>query len=342
MRKTAKIRLQELSLLLLSLIVSVFLAEMLARGLGVSPFETNIGRHQFDPDLGWKTRANHRTFISRRSFAHRLYYNGDGLPSGEDDLEAFASREQPSIALIGDSYVEGAYLPYEKSLAHTLDRMSAKQVLNFGVDGYGPDQYLLAARKRLEGFKVTDIVVFFFAHNDTLYLNSDSYLGYSKPLISIPEYEPVNTPLRESNSNREDRGLALSVLDEFALWSLVKPLLGFVAHGDGRKIESIKQSPQDMKQALQLIGRIHTEFPEPSFHVYYIPELSELEDNQSLDHNVGLFLQICSELALECVTASPFSQHEAKDLYIPIDRHFSELGARLVATQIYELLENQD
>ena len=337
-----KIGLKEISLFLASVMISVFLAEVLVRSLGLRPFETNIGRHEFDSVLGWRTRTSHSTYISRRSFAHHVYYTADGLPCGKHDIERRASRDQPSIALIGDSFVEGAYLPYEKSLASVLQDISTKQVLNFGVAGYGPDQYLLAARRQLPEFNVTDIVVFLFPTNDTPYLNSDTYLGYAKPLISIPEFEPINTPLQEAASNNEDRGLILGVLDHLALWSLVKPLIRFVAQPDIVLFDAPVQNTRDMRTALRLVGQIHTEFPEPTFHVYYIPELSELKNVDVFNHNIELFLKVCYELAINCITPSALSQDEPEKLYIPIDRHFSELGARLVANQIYELLEKQD
>ena len=336
-----KARLQEISLVVVSVVISFVLAELIVRQFGVRPHEANIERHEFDQVLGWRTKKNHSTYISRRSYAHFLYYNGDGFPSGKNDVDEHASRDQPSIALIGDSFVEGAYLPFEKSLASVLDGKTSKQVLNLGVDGYGPAQYLLAARKQLPEFTVEDIVVFLFPHNDMPYVHSDRYHGYAKPLISIPEFEPVNTPLEDLKGNNNDRGLVLRVLDELALWSLVKPLFGLVVQGGDTGIETELVNTQEMNKALRLIGRIHDEFPDPTFHVYYIPELSELENKEVLEHNTEMFLRICSELQLNCVTASPFSDHPARELYIPIDRHFSELGARLVANQIYELLEKQ-
>lgn len=334
-----KIRTKELLLLAASILVALVLAEIAARWLNISPSQTNMERHEFDPALGWKTKRAHTAYVSRRNYAHYIFYNRDGLPSGKNDIEKYASREQPSIALIGDSFIEGAYLPYEKTIASTLDKKTAKQVLNFGVDGYSPGQYLLSARERLREYNVTDIVVFLFAHNDTPYVNRDSYLGYAKPLVTVPGYTPSNIPLNKAKGEKPDRGLAANMLHELALWSLVKPLVGSILRSDFMITEPIKYDVFEMEKALQLIGQIHVENPNASFYVYYIPDISELVKKEVIDYNLGTFIKICSELRLRCISPSPFLVDDAKKLYIPIDHHFSELGAKLVVDQLHELLE---
>jgi hypothetical protein len=336
-----KIRTKELLLLAASILVALVLAEIAARWLNISPFQTNMERHEFDPALGWKTKSAHTAYVSRRNYAHYIFYNRDGLPSGKNDIEKSASREQPSIALIGDSFIEGAYLPYEKTIASVLDNKTAKQVLNFGVDGYSPGQYLLSARQQLREYNVTDIVVFLFAHNDTPYVNRDSYQGYAKPLVTVPGYTLSNVPLKEAKEERPDRGFATNMLHNLALWSIVKPLVGLVLRSDPVITESVKYDIYEMEKALQLIGQIHIENPNASFYVYYIPDLSELVKKEVIDYNLSTFNKICAELNLRCISPSPFLVDDAKKLYIPIDHHFSELGAKLVADQLYELFEEE-
>jgi len=61
------------------------------------------------------------------------------------------------IALFGDSFVYG-HDDLEKSWAHLLEKQLQSPVLNFGVDGYGPDQALWRFEKRFTPAVKTPLV----------------------------------------------------------------------------------------------------------------------------------------------------------------------------------------
>jgi len=328
----------EVLLVFMSIVTSIFLAEFVARMLDVKPLETRLERYEFDETLGWRTRKEYATFISRRYYAHHLYYNSDGFPTSNSGIKKAASRQVPSIALIGDSFIEGYYLPYEETIAALLDRRTEKQVLNFGVSGYSPGQYLLSSRRYFDDYNITDIVVFLFAFNDIEAVNSDDYLGYAKPLISEPSYQPVNVPLERREQDGVNRGLIKTTLDKFALWSLIKPFFRFVALPDDVPIEISDKKFSEMGKALRLIGQIHVENPAPSFHVYYIPDINELKNTDIFKSNVTRFNQICDDLKLECIVPERFLENVIEDLYIPTDHHLTALGASLVVDQVHSHL----
>jgi len=103
---------------------------------------------------------------------------------------------RPSVAIIGDSFVEGYCLPYKKSFAYLLgDLVKDKQIINLGVNGYSPDQYLLYSRRHLKNFNVKDIIVAFFPYNDIpmvfrKYTESQK-LGYSKPYFEENNFDTL-------------------------------------------------------------------------------------------------------------------------------------------------------
>ena len=327
---------------MISIIIALVLAEAIARSLNIKPYQTRLERYEFDETLGWKTRNSTSTYISKRRYAHPLYYNNDGFPSTKADAAKSASRKQPSVALIGDSFVEGYYLPYEQTFANILRQSTGKQVLNLGVSGYSPGQYLLSARKHLPDYNVTDIVVFLFAFNDIPYVNRDMYRGYAKPLVSDETFEIVNFPLEKIEADETNsRNIFKTVLDQFAIWSLVKPLFVFAGQGDDTVLEPEKLDTHKLHRALKLIARINGENPQATFHVYYIPDITELKTEGVFQFNIANFAQQCKQMELSCIMPEPFTEHDVDSLFIPEDHHLSALGAQLVAQQISEVLANK-
>jgi len=321
------------------MILAVALAEVAARSLGIKPYQTRLERYEFDDALGWKTRRSTATYISRRRYAHPLYYNNDGFPSTKADFTSSASRQRLSIALIGDSFVEGYYLPYEQTFAHLLGQSTGKQILNLGVSGYSPGQYLLAARKHLPDYHVTDIVVFLFAFNDIPYVSRDMYRGYEKPLVSDETFEIENFPLEQVVDDKTNvRSFAQNVLDQFALWSLIKPAFVFMGQTTETQTGPGKLDSDELRRALILIARIGRENRHAALHIYYMPDISELKAEDVYKFNVTSFAQNCDLMELSCIMPDPFSEHDVNSLYIPEDHHLSALGAKLVAKQISAVL----
>ena len=94
----------------------------------------------------------------------------------------------------------------------------------------------------------------------------------------------------------------------------------------------------ELQRALKLISRINTEFPNANFHVYYIPDITELKAEEVFQFNIANFKQSCARIGLNCITPDPFTRHEPDKLYIPDDHHLSALGAQLVANHVTALL----
>jgi len=338
-KKMHRTKTKDILLIIFSVCITVLSAEFVVRSFGVRPYETRLERYEFDDTLGWVTRKSQATYISKRRYAHQLFYDKDGFPSDRAAINDSNSSTQPSIALIGDSFVEGYYLPYEQTLANRLSQLTGKQILNLGVSGYSPGQYLLSARRHLARYNVTDIVVFLFAFNDIPYVSLDMYRGYEKPLVSDESYEAVNLPLEKIAGNEAQmRGPVKSLLDKFALWSLIKPLFVFLGQDDAVELVAERLDASEMNRSLKLIARINTEYPGASFHVYYIPDITELNASDVYAFNISSFEQHCARLGLNCITPDFPGGQDVDTLYIPEDHHLSSLGAEFVAKQISALL----
>ena len=306
--KLAKLIVLRLALICFGGIVGLLLLESGLRLYGISERGDRLSVYEFDSTLGWSTRANSKYFRSTKDFAHFNYYNPAGFPVAKQDWEIVPNVSDQTIAFIGDSFTEGYYFPYEQTYTHLVDmQFPDKQVINLGVAAYAPDQYLLAARKHIGAFNVTDIVVTFFPHNDLLEMSKSTNLGYAKPIFGDSVSGPTNLPLKKLDGGK-DTGTLRWFNDHSALIRAINPWLFRYIPGI-RALDAIESIPvrfeeAAMFKALKLIKQIEVEFPVNRFFVYYIPLRQELEDDQIFIHNIEQFDRLCGRLNMSCFSVA--------------------------------------
>lgn len=138
--------------------------------------EVSQGLFTFDPDLGWRLSAN---------------YDEEGVRSNGQGLRAdreFPPGPQPGrqrLALLGDSFTFGDHVANDETFAHYLEtqELDGWDVLNFGVNGYGTDQALLAWELR-GGVFAADVVVMGFYVGD-YERNTQRFKVYAKPVFEV-------------------------------------------------------------------------------------------------------------------------------------------------------------
>ncbi|MGQ0734407.1 MAG: SGNH/GDSL hydrolase family protein [Acidobacteriota bacterium] len=336
-----------MALVLAGCFLALILVETALRVNGISGGQDRMSVYQFDPELGWTTRKSHRVFRSTGAYGHFSYFNPDGFPTTRELWHTAAGTETPSVAIIGDSFAEGYYLPYESTFPYLLSqRLPDAQVLNLGVGGYSPDQYLLSARRILGHFNVMAIVVTLFSGNDLTFLSSPTMQGYSKPVFGSTLDRPQNTPLVDRRREGAGGGVSdfvESMLDLTATFRVVKPVLGNLGAsiGLGRtyRAEPMVHAEAPMTRALGFVKRIQIEFPVDQFMVYFIPLIEELEQPEIYRLNVEVFERVCAQMALRCYAPTPLLEHATpSEIYLPGEGHFSARGSQLVADQVYEIL----
>lgn len=82
---------------------------------------------------------------------------------GFRNVETFDSVD---VALIGDSYVEGAYVSDDATVASVLGSTLGRPVVNLGVAGFGPSYELAALTRYAAPLRPRVVVWFFFEGND--------------------------------------------------------------------------------------------------------------------------------------------------------------------------------
>lgn len=314
-----------------AVLVALLLGEVTARLAGIRPSRPGIESYRFDPTLGWRT---HRGFTYLRSSPRgnqALFYDLDGFPTDSAGLQRRADRNIPSLAMIGDSFAEGYYLPFEHTPAHRLAALKPdRQVLNFGVAGCSPDQYLLVARARLAEFNVREIVVNFFPFNDVPFVDRDSYMHYARPRFGESLDRPDNLPLTRSRPLLAENLAMYTVLARFYR-RFVRPIA-----------PNYRYDTRGLDRSVELIATIRDENPTAEFLAYYIPAAGEFEDPVALRANIAGFESGCERNGVRCATAvSAFSNlAEPTIAYDLTDGHFSAHGAELVAEHVTRLLRS--
>jgi hypothetical protein len=128
--------------------------------------------YQFDPELGMRRPAHARW--SERALSD--VEGGWSLPPARRATLTFSydalgfrnpmRLQQADVALVGDSYVEGAYNDDSDVVARRLEARLGRPVANLAVAGFGTMQELVVIDRIAPRFAPKVIVWFFFEGND--------------------------------------------------------------------------------------------------------------------------------------------------------------------------------
>lgn len=177
-------------LLVVSSVVSLAAVEGALRVIGkysgqaysVNPTGSQYKFYKFDPVLGWANAPGMRGTYSRDEFTYPIAVNAHSMRQHDVSLERVPGRKR--IAVIGDSFVWGVGVSDEQRLTERLAEKLDAEVLNFGVAGYGPIQYVLTI-DRILAFDPDLVLLIFCLGNDwgdnVLFDRYDYFKPYAVP-----------------------------------------------------------------------------------------------------------------------------------------------------------------
>ncbi len=313
----------------------------LLKVVGVVPSTDRMATYQFDENLGWKTRSDFKYYRSSLYYGHFNYYSPEGYPTDRAHWHSAAARNVPTIAFLGSSHAESYYLPYEQSFPYRVEQASGKQVVNLGVSGYAPDQYLLRARAELPKYPVTDIVVIFFPFNDLPNIERSDYQDVAKPVFGETFDRPINTPLTPPPPAPVGMGFVARVRSS-ATYTLLRPLVRRMLPV---KIKvSTKQpgtyDPAQMEKVMTIFATIAKENPSARVHIFAIPFYKELEKPELYRENLAVYEKSCIGRPFSCASMDPIiaTHKDPGDIFILGDGHVTAYGAKLIADEIIKML----
>jgi len=142
---------------------------------------------QWDPATGMKLIPGKRgQAVQRGIFSTQIEVNSAGFRDREHSIEKPASTRR--VALLGDSFLEGIQVPFDRSITSQLDSRLQRsnirtEVINFGVSGFGTAREYLALREYGLRYK-PDLVLLFFVGND---VSDNSCRVQGLPYVPYPQ-----------------------------------------------------------------------------------------------------------------------------------------------------------
>jgi hypothetical protein len=229
----------KLSLVLVSVLVGLLLAEIVLRVVGF----TYPVFYTTDERRGYALRAGVEGWYRKEGEAF-VRINSAGLRDREH------AREKPPrtlrVAVLGDSYAEALQVPVEDAFWSVLERELGAcessggrqvEVINFGVSGYGTAQQLITLREHVWQY-APDIVLLAVTTNNDIVDNSRAL----KKTDEIPYYLLRGGRLTLDDSFLRTRAFRLrnSALNRFGRW----------IRDNSRVIQAIHQAQGALKARL--------------------------------------------------------------------------------------------
>ena len=353
-------------LLFLSITLSLFIIEMVARQLGREHFIQNNVYILTDHSV-FSYKPNNEYTIKRQEFNNTVRVNSKGLIDYEYKYNKPIGTKR--IIMLGDSFIAGQELPLEKTITKKLEKMLNKnsekyEVINMGFGGFGPTAEAVLLEK--EGIKYNpDMVILnLFIGNDFVKID----FGVSG---SIPKEMFENSSSIENVDFKVTKIQKLKnfIFRNYFTYTYVKKLvssIGFQLTGNEdydeldiynkQYLESTEKGLEKLKIILKHLKR-YTDEKSIKFLVVLIPTKQQVDDGKfsemvrqnkldksDLEINRGqkILLQFGKENDIIMLDLLPaFSKRNKNNtFYFDIDGHWNEKGHELAAILIYETLIN--
>jgi hypothetical protein len=161
--------------------------------------------HDYDKDVGWLLRPikSGRTSSACLNINH-IHVNRLGFRDKEWTLDTY------KIAVLGDSFMQGAHLPEGTLVPQVLESLLKVPVMNAGIDGFGTLHEYLAFEKYVAKYRPEVVLVFFYPPNDVADNSARLRKGIMQPMPrgiidtsgTIDVQYPSITPESESAIHR--------------------------------------------------------------------------------------------------------------------------------------------
>lgn len=241
------------------------------------------------------------------------------------------------VVVIGDSFAAGLFVPLEETFPKQLQALTpTSEVLNLGVQGYGPDQELLTLRRLGSKLAPDTIIWSLFPSNDFNDLIKNRLLEES-PDGGVMAAKPnaVTAELPAFRSLMLARFFATGHFLPQAAESRLQPLL-FV---DSEAPEPVREDTVVLFQAIATAFKEEASNLKAKLLAVVIPSLEEAQSNdkESMFLNQAMISRL-NECGVPFVDLSEsFLGHP--ELYTSEEHHFSAAGHRAAAAAIAARME---
>ncbi|NQU95571.1 MAG: hypothetical protein HQ549_05010 [Candidatus Omnitrophica bacterium] len=370
-RKSANIAriVSNLSLLFGSIILTFFMLELFFRAFNLFPPLTAEPKplYRYNSLLGWEFIPN----ISCRSV---LRYKKSTIvntnSAGMRDMEYSIKKPEGKkrIVVLGDSFTSNVNVDLKNVFTEVMEKLLPRnwQVLNFGVDSFGPQQEFLMLENRAIKYEPDIVIMVIFIGNDFTDM-LDTHLGYKKsPLARFDKdgeiiFENISVPLSKK-VDQEPKRKALISFGNFHL-SFIRDRFLNKNKTDIVRLQEIKLFKKKPDARIAETYRLMSAIIEKTYHfssendasflVIIAPTIYQVYDNiywSSIKkaHNCegekyDIFLpndvirNTCGDLGIHVLDLTPVLKKHAlsgESMYYFPERHWNKRGNRLVAEAI--------
>lgn len=370
--KKIKNCLANLTLLLLSLLLSLVIAEVSCRYFyfGKLPFKAVSPNSKFwisHETLGWfhKSSAEGFFFNAREQFNGQVQFDEIGIRVNDNPSE-YEKISYKKVLVVGDSTTAGFEVDNNETYVSVLERLFYSNSCNYrfynaGVRGYGTDQALWVMQE-LTGLINPDYIIYMFSPNDITNNRTikRAHRIFSKPAFVLDnnKFELVNYPPKKYNkeyySYIDDRDGVYRINE------------GYLSDG-GVIVEEIKSYLRENMALYYPVRTAYDYFYEVTFRKSKLEQPGELTyDVKVLKHilhkmkkvNNNLILtlfttgrnntttyynsilnDLASELDFLYLDISPYFNDRPMTYHWKTDGHWNEKGHYTASKALYELLK---
>ena len=363
----------KIALLMVSLAVSLGLAELVLRAINYAPAEYAYFRANPNGTASYRLRPNLDVVASfgRKRIIVRTNSHGMRWREVSVNKPPMSTR----VAFVGDSFTFGQWADrVEQSLVAVFeDQMapSGVEALNFGVPGYGLADTELLIREQVLNFRPESIVLMFYNGNDFL----DTYLGLER--YSVAE----NGSLQTNNQVLENkipeafrpagRNLQKVLIDHSYLARLLKTGINSLNPADQSaplRAKAMNRSytsnlfwsqtdypefaitaKRTTMEALERITKLCRQ-NDVEFRLVSIPSMEQVNFPTELgkEFQRDLPQRYLSEFAashvvpfLDLLPGLGLARDSGREMYYPADGHFNNEGHRVVGGLLSEFFAQQ-
>ncbi len=222
--------------------------------------------HQFDPVLGWALIPHAKGRLSRLEYSYPVNINSLGMW----DAEVQSKRpDEFRVVMLGDSFTWGNGVGFGERFTEVVEAVNPRvNVLNLGVPGYSPIQYLLQLDSAL-ALKSDFVIVALCLGNDLA--DNVAYRPYRRPkpyaVLSADgkQFEIRGYPLPDTT------GTGINLTDHFTFSRIV----GFIDYLIERSRMSGPEGDRQRYDDGRLYAPLHALTPEEQAAVQEVFKLNE-------------------------------------------------------------------
>jgi lysophospholipase L1-like esterase len=346
---------------LISLLASLFVAELAIRLLWVPPSSLSTISTEKHPFYDWAPRPG----ITGRHVSAEYDYEFRHTVQGLRGDQLFASHRpekiQNRILILGDSFAYGIGSEQHEIFAERVHaQFSDTEVINAGANGYGQRQQL-AILDTLGAALEPDLVVLMFFWNDV-----DDNVKASSPAFAVAsDGRVIRTdldipgdfdPLAPRKAKAQTKQPEKKVWRRTYLYKLFKEGGRGIRHRLFGGIERIIRTPEQRKEAwvttaeLLRLLKLRSEEIGSKFLVASIPDYERVTSDGRLKGQKPINIeietqlnQVCDDLNIEYIDLLPElkSRQSASSgpLYFQTDRHLTPDGNAAVANILIPMIE---